>query len=185
MGRKATPQPLAIPPASIDDEENNNNVDPGPKSAPSLRSPRSPRSPFRFSTKLGQGFGDHPSMQPPEEQERRRNFTSSPTTPSQPSFQQPLGSERQEGRSRGQEQDRPSTSPGKSGFFSNYKASKSSSRLQPVDTIRQVTEEPMSRDTDRPAAPVKVANSEIRRRGEGPLASHPFFEGRSNLTLSS
>lgn len=170
MGRKPTPRPLAIPPASLDDEDNNK-IEPGPKSAPSLRSPRSPQSPFRFSTKLGQGFGDHPSMQPPEEQEPRRNFSSSPTTPSQPSFQVPFGSERQErqeGRSRGQEQDRPSTSPGKGGFFSNYKASKSSSRLQPVDTIRQVTEETMSRDTDRPTAPAKVASAETRRRGEAP-----------------
>lgn len=167
MGRKPTPQPLAISPTSLNDEENDI-IEPGPKSAPSLRSPKSPRSPFRFSTKLGQGFGDQPSMQPAEEHEHRRNFSSSPPTPSQPSFQQPSGSGRQEGRSRGQEQARPSTSPGKGGFFSNYKASKSSSRLQPVNTIRQVTEETMSRDTDRPIASTKVASSEARRRGNNP-----------------
>jgi hypothetical protein len=166
MGRKPTPQPLAISPTSLEDEESNI-IEPGPKSAPSLRSPRSPRSPFRFSTKLGQGFGDHPSMQPAEEHEHRRNFSSSPTTPSQPSFQQPSLSDRQEGRSQRQEQARPSTPPGKSGFFSNYKASKSSSRLQPVDTIRQVAEEKMSRDTERPVASAKVA-SEPRRRGKIP-----------------
>ena len=167
MGRKPTPQPLAISPTSLNDEENDI-IEPGPKSAPSLRLPRSPRSPFRFSTKLGQGFGDQPSMQPAEEHEQRRNFSSSPTTPLQPSFQQPSGSGRQEGRSRGQEQVRPSTSPGKGGFFSNYKASKSSSRLQPVNTIRQVTEETMSRDTDRPIASTKVASSDARRRGNTP-----------------
>jgi hypothetical protein len=167
MGRKPTPQPLAISPTSFEDEENNI-IEPGPKSAPSLRSPRSPRSPFRFSSKLGQGFDDHPSMQPAEEQEHRRNFSSSPTTPSHPSFQPPSGSDRQEGRNWVQEQARPSTSPGKGGFFANYKASKSSSRLQPVDTIRQVAEEPMSRDTDRPVAAMKAASSEPRRRGNAP-----------------
>jgi hypothetical protein len=168
MGRKPTPQPLAISPTSFNEEENII-IEPGPKSAPSLRSLRSPRSPFRFSTKVGQDFGDHPSVQPGEEHEHRRNFSSSPTTPSQPSFQQPSGSDRQEGRSLGQEQARPSTSPGKGGFFSNYKASKSSSRLQPIDTIRPVAEDTMSRDTDRPRASTKVASSEPRRRGKYPL----------------
>lgn len=167
MVRKPTPQPLALSPTSLEDEENDT-IETGPKSAPSLRSPRSPRSPFRFGTKLGQGFSDHPSMQSAEEHEHQRNFSSSPTTPSQPSFQQSSSLDRQEGRSRGQEQARPSTSPGKGGFFSNYKASKSSSRLQSVDTIRQVAEEPMSRDTDRPVASTKVASSEPRRRGNPP-----------------
>lgn len=163
MGRKPTPQPLAISPTGDDNEKNI--TDAGPKSAPSLRSPRSPRSPFRFSTKLGQGFGDHPSMQATEEQERRRNL-SSPTTPLQSTFQQTLGSDRPEGRERGPELDRPSTSPVKGGFFSNYKASKSSSRLQPADTIRQVTEDTMSRDTDNPVISGKASSTDGKRRGK-------------------
>ncbi len=165
MGRKPTPQPLAISSSTGDDHENNI-ADAGPKSAPSLRSPRSPRSPFRFSTKLGQGFGDHPSMQASEEQQCRRNLSSSPTTPSQSTFQQPFGSDRPEGRERGQERDRPSTSPVKGGFFANYKASKSSSRLQPADTIRQVTEDTMSRDTDRPVMLGKASSTDGKRRGK-------------------
>jgi len=175
MGRKPTPQPLALSPTSFTEEENNI-IEPGPKTAPSLRSPRSPRSPFRFSTKLGQGFGDQPSIQSTEEHEYQRIFSSSPTTPSQSSFQQSSVSDRQEGRSRGQEQARPSTSPGKSGLFSNYKASKSSSRLQPVDTIRQVPEETMSRDTDRPIVSTKVTSSEARKRGNTPYFA---FIGKS------
>jgi len=165
MGRKAIPQPLDISPTSIDEDEQ---INPGPKSAPSLRSPRSPRSPFRFSTKFGQGFGEHPSMQAPEEQERRHNFSSSPSTPSQATFLQPVPSDRpdrQEACDRGQEPERPSTSPVKGGFFSNYKASKSSSRLQPGDSIRQVTEETMSRDTEQSATVTKVSSSEPKRRG--------------------
>lgn len=169
MGRKATPQPLAIPPSSLEND-NASGIDPGPKSAPSLRSPTSPRSPFRFSTKLGQGFGDNPSIRSTEEQERRRNFSSSPTTPLQPTFQHHLGSDRQEGRDRRPELDRPSTSPAKGGFFSNYKASKSSSRLQQAENLRQATEETMSRDTDRPVGSVKIASSEGKRRGNAPFS---------------
>jgi hypothetical protein len=172
MGRKPIPQPLDI---STTGHDENNHVNPGPKSAPSLRSPRSPRSPFRFSTKGGQGFRDHPSMQAPEElQERRLNISSSPTTPSQATFSQAFGLDRQErleARDRGQsvqERDRPSTSPAKGGFFSNYKASKSSSRLQPSDSVRQVTEETMSRDTEESVLVTKVssAESKIKRRGK-------------------
>ena len=166
MGRKPTPQPLAIKPSSLENDDANK-IDPGPKSAPSLRSPTSPRSPFRFSSLLGQGFGDHPSMRATEEQEGRRNFSSSPTTPSQPTFQQLFGSDKQEGRDRQRrpEQDRPSTSPAKGGFFSNYKASKSSSRLQPAENARQVAEETMSRDTERPVGSSKMGSSEGKRRG--------------------
>jgi hypothetical protein len=170
MARKPTPQPLSI---SSSQSEEADTVDAGPKSSQSLKSPRSPRSPFRFSTKLGQGFGEQPSMQGAEIQESHRDFSSSPTTTSAPSLSQTLISGRQSSRDRGREQDRPGTSPAKGGFFSNYKASKSSSRLQ-SETAKQA-EDSMSRDNDRPAMLGKVSASDGNRSGKTLVVSN--FKG--------
>ncbi|KAG9229023.1 hypothetical protein BJ875DRAFT_388227 [Amylocarpus encephaloides] len=53
--------------------------------------------------------------------------------------------------------------PPRGGFFSNYKASKSSSRLQNSDTVKLVaSEDSMSRDTDRPR---KVSSQTSRTAG--------------------
>jgi hypothetical protein len=166
MVRKPTPQPLAI---SQEQNQQTNNIDPGPKSAPSLRSPASPRSPFRFSTKVNQGFGDHVSMQATEEQDQRRNFSSSPSTPAQPTFHKHSASVRPEALEPREEQGRPSTSPAKGGFFSNYKASKSSRRLQDANITRQEVEETMSRDTDRPGLLGGRSSIDNKSRGKAAL----------------
>jgi hypothetical protein len=175
MGRKPTPQPLDISSGdgTADRDPNgdfNNNkiyIDAPPRSAPlSLRSPISPRSPFRFSSKVVQGgFGSQPSVHLVEHQDPSRNPPSSPTNPLLPTLQQPLGIGRQEDLGRGQERERPSTSPVRAGFFSNYKASKSSSRLLPVDAIRQLTEETMSRDGDQSELSGSVLTLEGRKNG--------------------
>jgi hypothetical protein len=174
MGRKPTPQPLDISSrdgSGTGDRDSNGNfnndriyIDAPPRSAP--LSLRSPRSPFRFSSKVAQGgFGSQPLVHLVEHQDPSRNPPSSPTNPSIPTLQQPIGFGRQEDLERGQERERPSTSPVKGGFFSNYKASKSSSRLQPVDTIRQLTEETMSRDGDQPELSGSVSTLEGKKNG--------------------
>lgn len=136
---------------------------PSPKSPLSPISPKSPKSPFRLSTKKGQYQGEHPSiqLQPAESQPSRTTLPPSQNTVSLPSLQQysdnaALGPEKQE-----RERDRPA----RTGFFSNYKASKSSSRIQNSDTIRQVTEDSMSRDTERPTMPERVPSQEHARTG--------------------
>jgi hypothetical protein len=175
MGRKQTPQPLDIPsgdgsvagnsdPCGALDNNDKTCVDEPPKSA--TLSLRSPRSPFRFSAKVAQvGFGSQPSMHPADHQEPSRNHPSSPATPSYPTLQRPFGFGRREDPHRGQDRERPSTSPVKGGFFSNYKASKSSGRLQSVDIIRQVADEAMSRDGDRPELAAAEAADDGKKNG--------------------
>ncbi|TVY89828.1 putative Rho-type GTPase-activating protein [Lachnellula willkommii] len=132
---------------------------PSPKSPLSPISPKSPKSPFRLSTKKGQYQGEHPSiqLQPAESQPSRTTLPPSQNAVSLPSLQQysdnaAVGPERQE-------RDRPA----RTGFFSNYKASKSSSRIQNSDTIRHVTEDTMSRDTERPTMSGRVPSQEHAR----------------------
>jgi hypothetical protein len=158
MARKSTPQPLTLAdPANANDEHDFLDSPLSPKS------PKSPRSPFRFTSSTKKGGGqsqvDQPSMHaadPP--QNRTTNLPPFQTTPSlsalQPSSAGSSGEERQE-RER----------PTRSGFFSNYKASKSSSRLQSQDAGRLVIEDSMSRDTDRPAMSGKVSSQEATRSG--------------------
>ena len=158
MARKSTPQPLTLAdPANVDDEHDFHNSPLSPKS------PKSPRSPFRFtsSTKKGgvQSQVDQSSMHaadPP--QNRTTNLPPSQATPSLSALQQSSAGSSSEER---QERERPT----RSGFFSNYKASKSSSRLQSQDAGRLVAEDSMSRDTDRPAMSGKVSTKETARTG--------------------
>jgi len=173
MARKSNPQPLTLNAGAdaASQEHNFNDLSihsPGTPLSP--KSPRSPKSPFRFSTKKGQGLqsgqetaynqGDLPSLQAADSQQSRTTLPPSQNTVSLPSLQQYQGAsggpERQE-----RERERPS----RSGFFANYKASKSSSRLQNSDSVRQVTEDSMSRDTDRPAMSGKVPSQENIRTG--------------------
>lgn len=154
MTRKQIPQPLAISSSANDDISN------GPPSSRSLKSPKSPRSPFRFSSKPAQTLVDQQLMPGAE-----LNLSSSPPGNSIFSSQQSQQSSTS-GRKEKQERDQQSTSPAKSGFFSNYKASKSSSRLQPAGTIQQVSEEAMSKDTDTGTMNPKVSTSETKGSGE-------------------
>ena len=71
--------------------------------------------------------------------------------------------------------DRERDRPARGGFFSNYKASKSSSRIQPPDTFGDVGEDSMSRDTDRPAMPRKASSQDASRKGISCLVSPPLF----------
>ena len=156
MARKSTPQPLTLAdPTNVDDEHHF--ID----SSLSPKSPKSPRSPFRFThstKKVGvQSQGEQSSVHVTDPQQTRTtNLPSSQTTPSLSALQQSSAGSSGEER---QERERPT----RSGFFSNYKASKSSSRLQSQDAGRLVTEDSMSRDTDRPAMSEKVSSQEATR----------------------
>ena len=161
MARKSTPQPLTLQDPIVNDEQDFIN---NPKSPLSPTSPKSPRSPFRFtSSKKAQSQSEQPSMQAAEPLQNRTNLPTSQTTPSLSLPQQYSGD------SGGQERQEREP-PTRSGFFSNYKASKSSSRLQPSDTVRSVSEDNMSRDTDRPAMSGKVSSQETTRTG----TNHPI-----------
>jgi hypothetical protein len=160
MARKSTPQPLTLQNPIAHDEHNF--ID-NSKSPLSTTSPKSPRSPFKFtSSKISQG--EQPSMQAAEPLQNRANLPTSQTSPSLLPLQQYSGDS---GGQERQERERPA----RGGFFSNYKASKSSSRLQPSDTVRQVGEDKMSRDTDHPAMSGKVSPQETTRTGTTALVS--------------
>jgi hypothetical protein len=155
MARKSTPQPLTLPdPTVVDDEQDF--ID-SPRSPLSPKSPKSPRSAFRFNTKKTQS--EQPHMQAAESQTR----ATIPTCQTNFSLNAilPYSGDSEFGGQESQENQRPS----RSGFFSNYKASKSSSRLQNSDTARQAPEDSMSRDTDRPAMSGKVSTKETARTG--------------------
>jgi hypothetical protein len=171
MARKSNPQPLTLGDGSnlnvnVNPQHNSNFID-GPRTPLSPISPRSPNSPFRLSTKKAQGQnqGEHPSMQPAELQQSRTTLPPSQNTDSLPSLQQYSGAAAVGPPERQQERERERERPSRSGFFSNYKASKSSSRLQNSDTVRQVTEDSMSRDTDRPAISGRISSQENTRTG--------------------
>jgi hypothetical protein len=159
MARKSTPQPLTLADPTIVNDEHNF-ID-SPRSPLSPKSPRSPRSPFNFSSssRKTQPKGEQPPMQAADSQQLRSTLPPSQTTPSLSTLQQTSGAS---GGQDNQERERPS----RSGFFSNYKASKSSSRLQQnADTVKQAAEDKMSRDTDRAGIGGKVSSQEKPRSG--------------------
>ena len=155
MARKSTPQPLTLadPKNLVNDEQ-----DSFGRSPLSPKSPKSPRSPFRFnskknsSTQIQQSQPDQSLMQASDTQQFRATLPPSHTAPSLSSTQTSEVSGTQE------KQERPS----RSGFFSNYKASKSSSRLQQTETVRQVQDDTMSRDTDRAGLEKKGSENKPR-----------------------
>lgn len=149
MARKTGPQPLTLGESTQYDGEQQF-ID-GARSPASLKSPKSPRSPFKFTTKKTQGDQSLQASEPWETHQNRTDLPQSQTAPALHQYSTSAGEEeRQERRER----------PAKGGFFSNYKASKSSSRLQ--DSSRG-TEEGMSRDTDRPAMSGKVSSQDSGR----------------------
>lgn len=195
MARKPAPQPLAIPAPAITttaaaaaaaataavtgDDSPETSLAPlsAPAPAPAFRSPRVPRSPFRFSSaKLGQSFSDHPSMQPAErgQQTRRKGQPSLPNT--DPSLL--LARQEIEGR------ERPSTSPARGGFFSSYKSSKSSSRSQPSESTTRPVEERTSRDSDRPATLANVSAPDAAGSGKTAIVSSFVNRARANFMPS-
>ncbi|KAG4437899.1 hypothetical protein IFR05_006618 [Cadophora sp. M221] len=155
MARKTTPQPLTLPNPNLVD----NDLDfiGSPKSPLSPKSPRSPRSPFRFNSKRTQS--ELPSMQAAESQQSRTTaLSSSQTTPSLSAI-----SQFSDGPEQQQQQQQKQERPARSGFFSNYKASKSSSRLQNNPDPASQPDDRMSRDTDRPAMSGRVSSKENTR----------------------
>lgn len=90
-------------------------------------------------------------MQAPEQHQARSELPQSQTVPA---LHQYVAVEEQR-------QERPT----RTGFFSNYKASKSSSRLQNSEN-KAVVAENMPRDTDRPAMSGNVSSQENGRNGK-------------------
>lgn len=174
MARK--PQPLTLTdPRTVDAEhqflDNNPRSPLSPLSPLSPTSPKSPRSPFRFSTKKSQIQGAQP-MQVPDSHNSRTTLPPPQTSVSLSSLQQYTGASEAPEKEKQQR-------PARSGFFSNYKASKSSSRLQNAEQVRQVTEDNMSRDTDRPG---KVSSQETSRTGTTRSVSSLTFRRKANYT---
>jgi len=163
MARKTTLQPLTLPEATNVGDNSDYQLDsPTSRSPFSQKSPRSPRSPFKFTTKKSHQNVDHPYIQGTEAQTSRQ-LAYSQTVPSLSTQQYTdsyRGQDQEEARERG-------------GFFSNYKASKSSSRLQQATAslVRQEGEDNMSRDTDRPTMGGKVSSGESNRSGTTYLVS--------------
>lgn len=115
----------------------------------SPKSPKSPRSLFR-SNNPKKTQADQPLMQPPDSQFSQTNL---PPSASLSSLQThtPVSEKNEKGRL------------ARSGFFSNRKASKSSSQLQNNSATLKQGPEDMSRDTDRPAMSGKVSTKENSR----------------------
>jgi hypothetical protein len=192
MARKSTPQPLTLPDRderaiNVNTQQQQAEFIDSPCSPLSPRSPKSPRSPFRFiSSKKVQS--DQPHMQLPDNSSQTAiapNIASSQTWPN--SQQYPVSSGAQEGQP--QPEGRSSRSA-KGGFFSNKKASKSSSRLQSSDTtIRQVIETNnsigISRDSERPALTDKVSSKETKRTGMTTRVSPRFILGFTSDSISN
>lgn len=172
-------------------ERINNNS--GPLSPLSPSTPKSPRSPFKFSLKAASynnnsiKSGRRPSMQASEaqqqqqpqesqqegrEDENRIDLPNSPTSSFHPDSQTQIPSASPEAKRGSQATKR----QGKGGFFSNYKASKSSTRVN-AHNKPQVSDESMpSREHHQPEMTSKVAVSsaaEAKRNGmTRPLFHH-------------
>jgi hypothetical protein len=159
MARRSNVQPLTLD-ESATVPDGSQFVE-SPKTPVTPRSPRSPRSPFRFAGKRAQLDDEKPQMQAADHQSRA-NLTPSHTTPSLSNLQRAATGAPDEKNDRGQ--------PSRSGFFGNYKASKSSSRLQ-SDSARPANEEAISNDVDRPVITRKVSEQEPTRPGTTLLVS--------------
>lgn len=192
MARKSGLQPLTLQPNTGGSRGNGPelNIEQSPRSPLSAKSPKSPRSPFKFNTKKSQLSQVQAQVQEQQEQQEKqqhqqqeqpqRDETSSmqednsqtsgkdlsittgiptsQTLPSLSSFQSSRSSDKVGVKER----------PSRTGFFSNYKASKSASKLQSSNISRQVNaidDNNMSRDTDRPAMSGKVSSLETNRSG--------------------
>jgi hypothetical protein len=154
MARKSNLQPLALEELTFEREQEHGYID-HPRSPLSPISPRSPRSPFsKFTTKKPQGEQSMPGaeLQYPQQ---AGDLPQSQTVPALNQYSAAPGAEESKERER----------PTKTGFFSNYKASKSASRLQASDVVRPGTEESMSKDAERPALSGKVSAKEYSRNG--------------------
>lgn len=175
MARRPTVQQLTMDESATVPDGNNHQYE-DPKTPVTPKSPRSPRSPFRFPSKKPQQEDENhnPQMQGADPQSRV-NLPSSQTTSSLSNLQRaptPAADEKNE-----------RTQPVRSGFFGNYKASRSSNRLQ-SDSARPANEESISQDAERPVTTRKVSAQEPIRTGTTLHVSLPHFFYHS-LTLYS
>lgn len=156
MARK--PTPLVFTSTSSNDSGASTSNEP-PQSAHSVKSPGTPRS-FRFSKKpsLANNPENLSEMQAPEQHQ----FPQSARIPSSP-HQDSLGNQQPDGSAipEGQRAYTPSTSPQRTGFFANMKASKSSNRLQQAEAKRPATRDrTISKDSVHQGGPGAVASSD-------------------------
>ena len=153
---KATPQPLTTTadPAQLADDQTPDFI--ASPSTPSTASPSTPRSPFRFTSKKSHDKKQQLMQATGEPTPAHKEIAAIQAAPSlsRAPLSAPLGEEKDK-----------DNRPARGGFFGNYMASKSSSRLQPTETIRKVSEDSMSRDTDRPTLSGKVPSQETKRSG--------------------
>ncbi|KFY28249.1 hypothetical protein V493_03039 [Pseudogymnoascus sp. VKM F-4281 (FW-2241)] len=159
MARKPTPLVFTST-ASIDGRASTSNEP--PQSSHSVKSPGTPRS-FRFSKKpsLANNPENLSEMQA-SEQHQISQSARIPSSPHQDSSsgnqQQPDASTIPEGQQRAYT---PSTSPQRTGFFANMKASKSSNRLQQAEAKRPATRDrTISKDSVHQGGPGAVASSD-------------------------
>ena len=176
MARKSNPQPLSLSDSNTGAENNYTNLQlansPLTATSPTL----SPRSPYLSNPKRSRsrGRGEQPSMHTADGQTGRRDPTT-PTNSSSVSLHRPTQSavaaaKEPPGTARGKQSNK--------GFFSNYKASKTN------NTIRQVSDEGMSRDTDRSAMTGPVTITESKKSGENIYASGLACSGRCARKLA-
>ena len=159
MARK--PTPLVFTSTASSNDGGASAINEPPQSAHSVRSPGTPRS-FRFSKKpsLANNPENLSEMQASEQQHQFPQSARIPSSPHQDSLgnqQQPDGSTIAEG----QRAYTPSTSPQRTGFFANMKASKSSNRLQQAEAERPATRDrTISKDSVHQGGPGAGASSD-------------------------
>ncbi|OBT48661.1 hypothetical protein VE00_00738 [Pseudogymnoascus sp. WSF 3629] len=159
MARK--PTPLVFTSTASSNDGGASAINEPPQSAHSVRSPGTPRS-FRFSKKpsLANNPENLSEMQASEQQHQFPQSARIPSSPHQDSLanqQQPDGSTIAEG----QRAYTPSTSPQRTGFFANMKASKSSNRLQQAEAKRPGTRDrTISKDSVHQGGPGAGASSD-------------------------
>jgi hypothetical protein len=146
-----------------------------PRTPVTPKSPKSPRSPFRFAGKKAQLDDEKPQMQEADHQ-ARANLPPSHTTPSLSNLQQRAPAPGAD------EKNERAAQPARSGFFGNYKASKSSSRLQ-SDSARPANEESVPRDAERHVITRKVSAQEPIKAGTTLLVSPRLATLSHSLTI--
>ncbi|KAL5345634.1 hypothetical protein ACLOAV_009388 [Pseudogymnoascus australis] len=158
MARKPTPLVFTSTASSNEGGTSASNNEP-PQSAHSVKSPGTPRS-FRFSKKPS--LANNPENLSEMQASEQHQFPQSARIPSSPhkdslATQQPDASTIPE-RERAYT---PSTSPQRTGFFANMKASKSSNRLQQAEAKRPTTRDrTISKDSVHQGDPGAVASSD-------------------------
>lgn len=160
MARKPTPLVFTSATTSSNEGGASTASNEPPQSAQSLKSPGTPHS-FRFSKKpsLASNPENLLEMQAPEQPQ----FPQSARIPSSPHQDSSLGNQQPDASTvpEGQRAYTPSTSPQRTGFFANMKASKSSNRLQQAEAKRPATRDrTISKDSVHQGGPGAVASSD-------------------------